>query len=86
MITEVNLSSKINTKISVLDYKKINSKSFTLDTQLKYRKIFESPGIIIVDNVLDQSTLADLRLSLSKKKRKFKDKFFDNNKYHKSVD
>ena len=38
MISEVNLSSKIDTKIIVFDYK----------------KIFESPDIIIIDNVLHQ--------------------------------
>ena len=85
MISEVNLSSKIDTKIIVSDYKEITNKNFLPEQQLKYKKIFESPGIVIIDNVLDQSTVADLRLSLSKKKRKFKDKFFDNNKFHKSV-
>jgi len=86
MNTKVNHSSKLDTKIIVVDYKDLTNKSFDQQEQLKYREIFESPGIIIVDNVLDQSTIANLRLSLSKKKRKFKDKFFDDNNYYQTVE
>ena len=81
MKTKVNHSSKLDTKIIVVDFKDLTNKSFDLQEQLKYREIFESPGIIIVDNVLDLSTIADLRLSLSKKKRRFNEceAIFENN-------
>jgi hypothetical protein len=44
-------------------------------SQSESRKIFEFPGVLIVEEVLDEATLEGLREGLTDQRRKFKDKF-----------
>lgn len=49
----------------------------TPDQQAEARRIFEFPGVLIVDRAIDDDTLDHLREGLSDHRRRFKDKFND---------
>lgn len=82
--TKIELNNKLFTKILHLDFHEIKNK---IDDSLKFkcREVFHAPGIVIVDNILEEDVLKDLQDSLSPKKRKFKDNFVDKDKLSKKV-
>ena len=45
------------------------------DRQAHMRFIYETPGVVVIDNALDDDLIDALRIGLSDKARKFKDKF-----------
>ena len=45
------------------------------DRQAHMRSIYETPGVVVIDNALDDDLIDALRLGLSDKARKIKDKF-----------
>jgi hypothetical protein len=45
------------------------------EKQREARRVFEDPGVVVVDGVFDEESLAGLREGLSRHRRKFKDKF-----------
>ena len=84
-VTKILLNENVDTKILKLNFNEIKEKKIDDQFRLKLRKTFHYPGIIILDNILDEELLNKLQLSLSSKKRKFKDKFIDQTKISEQV-
>lgn len=74
-VSQVDLNPDLSTPVLHFCYS--DSKSDFADPAHRemVRKTYESPGIIIVDNVLDEALIEALREGLSDKSRKFKQKF-----------
>ncbi len=78
--SEVLLNKNVDTKILHLDFNNLRNRNIDDSLRLKVKEIFHHPGIIILDNILEEELLYKLQKSLSLKKRKFKDKFIDKTK------
>lgn len=71
----VQLNADLTTPVLVLSYPESKSALADPAHQTKVREAYETPGIIIVDNALDEGLVEALREGLSDKTRKFKQKF-----------
>ena len=75
--SEVLLNKNIDTKVIHLDFNDLKSKNINDSFRSELRETFHHPGVIILDNILEEELLYKLQKSLSSKNRKFKDKFVD---------
>lgn len=73
--TQIQLDDRLGTPINVIPCPADMSSLDAPEHQREMRRVFETPGIVVVDNVLDEHILAGLREGLSDERRKFKDKF-----------
>jgi hypothetical protein len=73
--TIIHRSGERETPIKVVDCPDDLTEFAKDESQSEARRIFEFPGVLIVEEVLDEATLEGLREGLSEQRRKFKDKF-----------
>lgn len=73
--TQVQFDDRLTTPIKVIPCPAVLSSLDAPEHQREMRRIFETPGIVVIDNVLDDGILSGLREGLSAERRKFKDKF-----------
>ena len=83
--TKIELNKNVNTEIFRIDYEDIKDKKIDESITLKCRNVFNKPGIVVVDNILEEEVLKNLQSSLSQKKRKFKSKFIDETKLNHEI-
>lgn len=73
--TQLRLNDRLETPVVSMDCPRDLGGPANAERQRKAREIYERPGIIVIDNAVDESILAGLREGLSDHRRKFKDKF-----------
>lgn len=73
--TQVQFDDQLTTPIKLLRCPANLADLGSAEDQQEARRIFEHPGVLVVDGVLDDSILNGLREGLSDERRKFKDKF-----------
>ena len=83
--TKIELNKNVNTEIFHIDYEDIKDNEIDESIRIKCRNVFNKPGIVVVDNILEEEVLKNLQSSLSQKKRKFKSKFVDETKLNKEI-
>ena len=74
-VSKVEFNPRLNTRVMRISYP--DARGFLTEPlhQKMMRDVYEDPGIVIIDNLLEEDVLETLRLGLSDKSRKFKDKF-----------
>jgi hypothetical protein len=73
--TKIQLASQLETPIVLMSCPQDLADLATAERQQEARRIYEAPGIIILDNAVGEATLEGLREGLTSERRKFKDKF-----------
>ncbi len=75
--SQIDLNPDLATRVFRLSYKE--SRSFLSDPahQRMLRGVYESPGIVVIDDALDEDTIEGLREGLSDKARKYDEAFND---------
>lgn len=73
--TTIRLNTELETPVKVIPCPTDLNELATPESQQEARKIFERPGVVIVDGAVDEATVDGLREGLSDQRRKFKDKF-----------
>ncbi len=73
--TKVSIAEELETPIAAIECPDDLSTLATAEKQAEARRIYHSPGIIVVDNAIGEPILSGLREGLSDYRRKFKEKF-----------
>jgi len=73
--TELRLAGELETPVLLLASAQELADFAVADRQAEMRRIYESAGVIIVDNAVGEEMLGGLREGLTNERRKFKDKF-----------
>lgn len=73
--SKVELNTDLKTPVLVFSYPESKAALGDPSHQAMVREAYETPGIIIIDNALDEDLVEALREGLSDKSRKFKQKF-----------
>lgn len=68
-------ADELETPVVVLPYPKDLAELAVPEKQAEARRIYNRPGVIVVDSAVDEAVLNGLREGLSSERRKFKDKF-----------
>ena len=66
--TKIDLNKNVNTEIFHIDSKDIKDNKIDKDIRIKCREVFDKPGLVVVDNILEEDILRKLQSSLSQKK------------------
>lgn len=74
-VTKADLDARLETPILVMSCPEKLSDLATPERQAEMRRVYQRPGIIVVDNVIGEPLLTGLREGLSDYRRKFKEKF-----------
>jgi hypothetical protein len=74
-VTKADLDPSLETPIIILSCPQDLGDFATAERQQEMRRLYERPGIIVIDNVIGEPLLTGLREGLSDYRRKFKEKF-----------
>ena len=68
--TKIELNKNLNTEIFHIDYEDIKDNKIDESIRIKCRNVFNKPGVVVVDNILEEEIFKNLQSSLSQKKKK----------------